>query len=71
MPTQALINQAITQARLSQTRVDIYRLQDGIHVIVPHGYELPADKMTLVGYVSANGIFTNTTDTESSSSTTS
>lgn len=71
MPSQQLLNQAITQALLSQTRIDIYKLPDGIHVTVPHGYTAPSDKMILVGYVNANGNFIDTTDTERGTSTTS
>lgn len=71
MPSTALLRQAATQARLSNTRIDIYRLPDGIHVIVPHGYDVPTDKMIFVGYVGRDGNFIDATDTESSSSTTS
>lgn len=64
MPSQPLLNQAATAARLSGKRVDIYRLSDGIHVIVPHGYDIPTDKMVFVGYMDANGNF-NDTNTKS------
>lgn len=53
--------QAITQWGFDYKRIDIYQLQSGTFVIVPHGYVIP-NNARLVGYVQDGKLNTENLD---------
>ena len=54
---------ATQQAKLSNTRVNIYQLPSGTMIIAPAGYDIP-DKAILVGYVNRDGQYITDTNTD-------
>lgn len=59
---QAILNQAKTQALLSNSRINIYQLTSGTYVSAPDGYNIP-EGATKIGYVDRNGQYIEHTDT--------